>query len=40
MNYIFDDHDQEGQLDAQGLGRILRACDEGSGHIGAHNFKH
>ena len=39
MNYIFDDHDEEGELDAQCLAGILRACNEGSGYISAHNFK-
>ena len=39
MDYIFDDHDEEGELDAQCLAGILRACNEGSGYISAHNFK-
>ena len=37
--YIFDDHDKEGQFDAQSLVLIGRACDEGSGDVGAHDLE-
>jgi hypothetical protein len=36
--YILDDHDEEGKFDAQCLGLVLRAGDEGGGYVGAHNF--
>ena len=35
---IFDDHDQEGQLDAQRLGGVGRATDEGRADICRHNL--
>ena len=37
--YVLDDHDQEGQLDPQGLVGVGGAGDEGSGHIGAHDLE-
>lgn len=40
MKYIFDDHDEEGKFDAEGFLFILRTSDQGSGHVGAHNFEH
>ena len=38
--YILDDHDEEGQFDAEGLLFDLWTGDEGSGDIGAHDFEH
>ena len=38
--YVLDDHDQEGQLDAQGLVCVGGAGDEGGGHVGAHDLEH
>ena len=37
--YIFDDHDKEGQFNAERLTFILGAGDEGGGDISAHDFK-
>lgn len=37
--HVFDDHDQEGQLDAQRLLGVRRACDVGGGHVGARDFE-
>jgi hypothetical protein len=36
--YILDDHDEEGEFNAEGLVLILRAGDEGSGYVGAHDL--
>ena len=36
--YVFDDHDQEGQLDSKCLFFVGRACDVSGGHIGPHDF--
>ena len=36
---VLDDHDQEGQLDGEGLLRVDGAGDEVGRHIGAHNFE-
>lgn len=35
---VLDDHDQEGQLDAQRLGGVGGARDEGGGHVGPRNL--
>jgi hypothetical protein len=40
LGYIFDNHDEEGQFDAQRLGLVLRTGDEGCGNVGSHDFKH
>ena len=37
--YILDDHDQEGELDSEGLTGIHRACDERSCYISPHDLK-
>jgi hypothetical protein len=37
--YIFDDHDEEGEFDAQGFLFVLRTGYEGCGDIGAHDFE-
>jgi hypothetical protein len=37
--YILDDHDEEGQFDAQRFCFVLRTGDEGSGDVGAHDFE-
>ena len=37
---VLDDHDEEGQLDAESLVRVGRAGDVVSGDVGAHDFKH
>ena len=39
VSYIFDNHDQEGKLDAQGFFGISRGSDESSGNVGTHDFK-
>ena len=38
--HVLDDHDQVGQLDAQGLPRVRGARDVGRAHVGANHFKH
>jgi hypothetical protein len=38
-SYILDDHDQEGQLNAQGLVSISGASNIVSGHIGTHDLQ-
>ena len=37
--YVFDNHNQERQLDAQGLLRVRGAGDVVGRHVRAHNFK-
>lgn len=37
---IFDDHNEEGQLDSKSLVWVGRGSDKGSGHVGAHDFQH
>jgi hypothetical protein len=39
MGYILDDHDQEGQFDAQRLFGILRTRNWGRSHVGSHYFQ-
>ena len=36
---VLDDHDQEGQLDGEGLLGVDGASDEVSRHVGAHDFE-
>mmetsp|Transcript_35103 Transcript_35103/g.113645 ORF Transcript_35103/g.113645 Transcript_35103/m.113645 type:complete len:205 (+) Transcript_35103:67-681(+) len=36
---VFDDHNQEGQLDAQRLARVRRASDVSSAHVRAHDLE-
>ena len=36
---VLDDHDQEGQLDGEGLLGVDGACDEVGRHVGAHDFE-
>ena len=36
---VLDDHDEEGELDAQGLTGLGWAGNEGRGHIGTHYFE-
>jgi hypothetical protein len=38
--YVFDDHDQEGQLDAERLLGVSGALDESGADIGAHDLQH
>jgi len=38
--HIFDNHNQEGELDAKGLGGIHRTSDEIGAHIGSHDLNH
>ncbi len=38
--YVLDDHDEEGQFDAQSLGLILGTSNKSCGDVGAHNFEH
>lgn len=38
-SYVFDDHDQEGQLDSESLFFICGAGDVSCGDIGAHDFQ-
>ena len=37
--YVFNNHDQEGQLDCECLLRVKWASDIVCAHIGAHNFE-
>ena len=37
--YVFDNHNQEGQLDCQGLLGVERASDEVGADVRAHNFE-
>lgn len=37
--YVLDDHNQEGQLDCQGLLGVERAGDEVGADVRAHNFE-
>lgn len=37
---VFEDHDEEGQLDAQRLASVCGARDEGGGDVRAHDFEH
>lgn len=37
--YVFDDHHQKWELDAQCFGLVDGTPDEGSCHIGAHDLK-
>ena len=39
VTYVLDDHDQEGQLDGEGLLGVDGACDEVGRHVGAHDFE-
>ena len=36
---VFNDHDQEGQLDTQRLGRVSWTRDVGCAHVAAHDFQ-
>ena len=36
--YIFDDHDEEGQFDSEGLFLILWTGNEGGSHVGSHDL--
>ena len=38
QEYVLDDHDEEGQLDAECFGGVNRTGDEGCGDIGAHDL--
>ena len=40
VTYVLDDHDQEGQLDSEGLLCLDRASDEVGRDIGAHDLQH
>lgn len=37
---VFDDHDQERQLDTQSLGRVSWTGDVGGANVAAHNLQH
>jgi hypothetical protein len=37
--YVFDDHDEEGQLDGEGLLGVKRASDEVSANVRAHDLE-
>lgn len=37
---VFDDHDQEGKLDAESLAGVCWAGDEGRGDVLSHDFEH
>ena len=37
--YVFDDHDQEGQFDGEGLFGVHGAGDVVGAHVGSHNFE-
>ena len=39
QEYVFDDHDEEGELNAKGVFFILGAGDGCLGDIGAHDFE-
>lgn len=39
MTYVFDDHDEEGQLDGEGLLGVKRASDEVSANVRAHDLE-
>jgi hypothetical protein len=36
--YVFDNHNQKGQLDAQSLLRISGTLNKGGADVGSHNF--
>ena len=38
--HVLDDHDEEGQLDAQGFVRVRRARDKGRRDVGRHDLEH
>ena len=38
--HVLHDHDEVGQLDAQGLLGVGRAGDEGGAHVGSHDLQH
>ena len=39
LTYVFDDHDEEGQLDGEGLLGVKRASDEVSANVRAHDLE-
>jgi hypothetical protein len=39
LTYVLDDHDEEGQLDGEGLLGVKRASDEVSANVRAHDLE-
>jgi hypothetical protein len=40
LAYVLNDHDQEGELDGEGLLGVNGAGDVVGAHVGAHDFEH